>query len=108
MCLESKYLDTYRTCDASTIMMGNGFTSRVVGIGTVKMKMFDGVMRTLANVRHVPRLRKWLISMGVLDTLGCDVCVKNDTMSVVRGALILMKGEKVKNFFYVDWGACCR
>ena len=61
MCPERKYFDTYRACDASTVMMGNGSASRVVGIGTVKMKMFDGVVRTLTNVRHVPRLRRWLI-----------------------------------------------
>ena len=40
-----------------------------------------------------------LISLGVLDTLGCDVSVKNDTMKVVRGASTLMKSEKVKNLF---------
>ena len=99
MCPKRKYFDTYRACDASTVMMGNGSASRVVGIGTVKMKMFDGVVRTLANVRHVPRLRRGLISLGVLDTLGCDVFVKNGTMSAVRGASTLMKGEKVKNLF---------
>ena len=69
MCPERKYFDTYRACDA-TVMMGNGSASRVVGIGTMKMKMFDGVVRTFANVRHVPRLRRGLISLGVLDTLG--------------------------------------
>ena len=59
MCPKRKYFDIYKACDASTVMMGNGSTSRVVGIGTVKMKMFDSVIRTLANVRHVPRLRRW-------------------------------------------------
>ena len=78
MCPKRKYFNTYRACDASTIMIGNGSASRVVGISTVKMKMFDGVVRTVANVRHIPRLRRWLIFLGVLDTLGCVVFVKND------------------------------
>ena len=63
------------------------------------MKIFDDVVRTLANVRHVSRLRRCLISLGVLDTLGYNVSMKNDTRSAMRGALTLMKVEKVKNLF---------
>ena len=79
MCPERKYFDTYRACDASTVMMGNGSASRVVGIGIVKMKMFDGVVRILANAKHVPMLRRWLTFSESACTLGCDVSVKNCT-----------------------------
>ena len=58
ICSERKYFDTYRACDDSIVLMCNSSTSRVVRISTVKMKMFDGVVRTLANVRHAPRLRR--------------------------------------------------
>ena len=51
--------------------------------------MFDVVSRTLMNVRHVSMLRICLISLVVLNTLGCDISVKNDTMSIVRGALTI-------------------
>ena len=50
--------------------MGNDATCPVIGIGTVMIKMFDGVVRVLSNVRHVLDLRKNLISLGVLDDLG--------------------------------------
>lgn len=30
----------------------------------------DGVVRTLTNLRHVPKLRKSLISLGAVDTMG--------------------------------------
>jgi hypothetical protein len=33
----------------------------LVGVGTVRIKMYDGVVRT-CSVRHVPELRKNLIS----------------------------------------------
>ena len=38
-------------------------------------------------------------SLGVLDTLACNVYVKNGTLNIVKGASTLMKDEKVKNFF---------
>ena len=61
--------------------------------------MFDDVVRTVANVKHVSKLRRCLISLGVLDTLGCAVFVKNDTISVVRDASTIIKSQKVKNLF---------
>ena len=52
--------------------MGNDSNSKVIKIGIVKVKIFDGVVRALSNVKHVPKLRKSLISLGVLDNLGYD------------------------------------
>ena len=47
--------------------MGNNITCKVVGIGTVRIKMYDGVVRTLSDVRHVPDLKKifclWVYSI---------------------------------------------
>lgn len=42
----------------------------LVGIGTIRIKMFDGVVRALADVRHVPNLKRNLISLSTLDTKG--------------------------------------
>ena len=47
--------------------MGNDASCRVVGIGNIRVKMFNGVFRTLCDVRHVPNLRKNLISLELED-----------------------------------------
>ena len=44
--------------------MADDLSVKTTGIGTVKVKMFDGVVRTLVKVRHVPQLRRSLISLG--------------------------------------------
>ena len=31
---------------------------KVIGIGTVRIKMHDGIVRTLKDVRHAPDLKK--------------------------------------------------
>ena len=46
--------------------MGNDASCRVVEMGNIKVKMFDGVIRTLCDVKHVLELRKNLISLGTL------------------------------------------
>ncbi|GMN61559.1 hypothetical protein TIFTF001_030644 [Ficus carica] len=52
--------------------MADDSSAKSTGIGTVKVKMFDGVVRTLAN---------------------------SGFMEVKRGASVAMKGEKVKNLY---------
>ena len=44
--------------------MGNNAPCKVVGVGTVKIRMFDRAIRVLGNVRHVPEMRQNLISLG--------------------------------------------
>ena len=67
--------------------------------------MFDGVVRILTNVKYIPKLKRSLISLGVVDTLGYDFSIKkNGIMSINKGTLITMKGKKVKKKkLYFDW-----
>jgi hypothetical protein len=43
--------------------MINGAHCKIIGIGNIRVKMFDGVVRTLCDVRHVPDVEKNLISL---------------------------------------------
>ena len=61
------WFHTYRSINSSSIIMGKDASCKVVGIGNIKIKMFDGVVTTLCDVRHVPDLRKNLISLGTLN-----------------------------------------
>ena len=61
------WFNTYRLVNSGYVLMGNDVSCKVVGIGNIRIKMFDGVVRTLCDVRHVPDLRKNLISLGTLN-----------------------------------------
>ena len=47
--------------------MGNNAACKVIGIGSVRLKMSDGIIRELDNVRHIPELKRNLISLGMID-----------------------------------------
>jgi Mg2+/Co2+ transporter CorC len=81
--------------------MGNDMACKIVGIGTIKIKMHDGIVRTLTEVRHVSELKKNLISTGALDTIGCKIVQENGVLMVIRGALVMMKGIKVGNLYHL-------
>lgn len=66
----------------------------------MKIRMFDGVVRTLAEVRHIPGLRKNLISLGTLYSNGCEFKTGGGAMRVAKGALVIMKGSKVNGNIY--------
>lgn len=44
---------------------------KVIETGTIKIKMFNESGKILGSVRHVPKLRRNIISLGCLDYFGC-------------------------------------
>ncbi|VFQ71852.1 unnamed protein product [Cuscuta campestris] len=54
MCSIKEQFDTYQTCDGGAVKMANGARSKIAGVGTVQVRMFDGVVRTLTGVKHWP------------------------------------------------------
>ena len=82
------------------ILIGNDATCKVVGIGTVKIKMWDGVTCTLSDVRHVPALKKNFISLGTLDANGYVIQAEDGTMKVKKGSMVILRSTKSPNNLY--------
>ncbi|MCY6525143.1 GAG-pre-integrase domain-containing protein, partial [Actinobacillus pleuropneumoniae] len=59
----------------------------------------DNTVRTLTSVKHVPDLKKNLISLGVLDSNGYKFTGQEGILKVFKGALVVMKAEKVGNLY---------
>lgn len=68
-------------------------------MGNIRIKMYDSTVRTLTSVRHVLELKKKLISLGVLDSDGYKFIGQNGALKVSKGALVVMKAEKVRNLY---------
>ncbi|KAG8474295.1 hypothetical protein CXB51_034132 [Gossypium anomalum] len=64
------WFTTYKTVCEVVVLIGNNASCKIVGVGTIKVKTFDGVVRTLSEVRHVPELKRNLISLSTLDLKG--------------------------------------
>src|SRR3954464_2497412 len=92
---------TYQPCDGGTVLMGNNAECRVVGIGSIRMRMFDGEVRTVANVRHVTEVSRNLLSLGALEARGCRFASANGTLKVRKGSRMVLKGERIANLYQV-------
>jgi hypothetical protein len=64
-------------------------------MGKVKIKQRNGNQWLLKEVRHVPDLRKNLISTGQLASEGCISIFTDKMWKVIKGSLVIAKGEKV-------------
>lgn len=85
------------------VFLGNNISCRVTGIGTIRLKMHNGVERILSEVSYVPDLKRNLISLGTLDSCGYTFKSENGILKIQKIYLVVMKGFK-KNTLYILQG----
>lgn len=84
--------------------MGNIASYKVIDIGFIRLKLLDGTIRELHNVRHIPELKRNLIFLSMLvDKVGCVIKMVPSVLRVIKGSLVLMKGD-MSNGLYVLQG----
>ena len=76
LCPDKSFFHTYESVDGGRVLMGNNNICKIVGMGSVKIEMFDGSVKTICDVRHTPRLKRNLISLSMLDSMG--YCFKSE------------------------------
>ncbi|KAE8716517.1 hypothetical protein F3Y22_tig00110114pilonHSYRG00185 [Hibiscus syriacus] len=63
--------------------------------------MYDGTIKVVRDVRYVKGLKKNLLSYGLLDNNASKIETRKRIMKVFRGALVVMKGEKIAANLYM-------
>ena len=64
--------------------------------------MHDGIIRTLTDVRHIPDMRKNLISLSTLDGKGYKYSGGDGVLKVSKGSFIVMNGDlKSANLYHL-------
>ncbi|KAG8480706.1 hypothetical protein CXB51_025391 [Gossypium anomalum] len=99
------WFTTYETISEGVVLMGNNASCKIAGVGTIKVKMFDGVVRTLSDVRHVPELKRNLISLSTLDSKGYRYTAENGVLNICKGSIVVMKGQRKIAKLYILQGS---
>ncbi|KAG8490786.1 hypothetical protein CXB51_014006 [Gossypium anomalum] len=82
------WFTTYETVSEGVVLMGNNASCKIAGVGTIKVKMFDGVVRTLSDVRYVPELKRNLISLSTLDSKGYRYTAESGVLKISKGSTV--------------------
>ena len=66
--------------------MGNDVACKTQGIGSIRLKLHNGSIRVLTDVRYVSDLKKNLLSLGTLDSKGFRISIQDGVLKVVLGS----------------------
>lgn len=78
--------------NSGDVILGNNKTCKIRGIGNVRLKFHDSTELLLSDVRHVPELKRKLISLGAVDNIGCTFESGKEKLTVAKGSLVVMRG----------------
>ena len=102
MSLVKIYFSDYYEYDGGRVMMGNNAMCKVIGMGNIHLKLHDGTVRLIRQVRHVPDLKRNLISLGMLDQNGCSIKLECGDLRILNGLTLIMKGTKRNEVYVLD------
>ncbi|KAA0065687.1 retrovirus-related Pol polyprotein from transposon TNT 1-94 [Cucumis melo var. makuwa] len=83
------------------VYMGNDNACKIVGIGSVTLKFKDGTATFLRNMRHVPSLKRNLIFLGMLDSIGCEYKGSAGRFEILKDFKIVLFGTKINGLFLI-------
>ena len=95
------WFSTYKPMHKGVVLIGNNASCKVAGIRTIRIRMFDGVVRTLSDIKHVPNLKRNFISLSTLDAKGYKYTSEGGVLKMSKGALVVMKGHQKTAMLYV-------
>ncbi|KAL4580653.1 hypothetical protein LXL04_016853 [Taraxacum kok-saghyz] len=102
MCPNKEWFSSLDLKCHGVVLVGDDYSLEKEGVGTMKFKHHDGVTREFSNVWYVPKLKKNLISLGVLESGGHNYSSSNGIMKVKRGALVEMKAIREHNMYVLQ------
>jgi hypothetical protein len=102
MCSHRNWFISYQSVDEGVVFMGNGIPCKTIGVGSIRIIMFDGIVRELTDVIYVPKLKSNFISLGVLDSCGYKYTCQGGALTLSKGNLVVMKATKVDNPYKLE------
>jgi hypothetical protein len=94
-----KHFLDYFQGDFGQVHLGDDAPCKIVGMGKVRIRKNNGNQWSLKEVRHVPDVRKNLISTRNLASEGCISTFTNKVWKVTKGSQMIAKGEKVGTLY---------
>ena len=79
--------------------MGNNNECEIIGRGSVLLRLTKNKEVLLRDVRHVPKLKRNLISLGMLDDQGCTFTGEKETLKIEKEGRSVLIGKKIDGLY---------
>nr|KYP34487.1 Retrovirus-related Pol polyprotein from transposon TNT 1-94 [Cajanus cajan] len=97
----NELLTNYVSGRFGKVYLADGKPLNIVGKGDIAIRTSSGSHWTLKNVRHIPALKRNLISVGQLDDEGHETTFGDGAWKVKKGNLIVARGKKRGSLYMV-------
>ena len=94
-------LSNYVSGKFGKVYLADGKSLDIVGRGDIDIRTSSGARWTLHNVRHIPTLKRNLISIGQLDDEGHYTTFGDGAWKVMKGNLVIARGKKRGSLYMV-------
>ncbi|KAK1668096.1 hypothetical protein QYE76_056255 [Lolium multiflorum] len=106
ICCNKDWFSSYEFVQSEDVVrMGDNNPREITGIGSVQIKMHDGMTRLSTDVRHIPGMARNLISLSTLDVDGYKHSGSHGVLKVSKGYLVHMIGDMNSAKLYVLRGS---
>ena len=92
-------MENYVSGDFGKVHLADDETLKIVGKGDIILKLPNQTTWKLQGVRHVPGLRRNLISVGQLDGEGYCTTFSSHEWKITKGALVVARGKKTGTLY---------
>ena len=92
-------MENYVSGDFGKVHLADDETLKIVGKGDIRLKLPNQTTCKLQGVRHVPGLRRNLISVGQLDGEGYCTTFSGHEWKITKGALVVARGKKTGTLY---------
>ena len=90
VCKDRHWFKTYEASDDDAVLhMGNESTTPIVGRGLVVLELSSGKCLELRDVLHVPKTRKNLVSVSMLNRYGYKQVYESDRYVLSKGGMFV-------------------
>jgi hypothetical protein len=95
VCGDVSLLSSYQVGGTTSLLMGNGSHARVLGVGTVDLKLTSGKTVQLKKVQHVPTIKKNLVSRSLLCRDGFKLVFESSKCVLLKYGTFVGKGYDI-------------
>ncbi|KAH9657711.1 hypothetical protein KPL70_023190 [Citrus sinensis] len=104
LCPIKEWFTDFHNLKSGAVVMRNDQPCCTMRIRTIRLKMFDGMIRELKEVRFVPVLKKNLISVDALEAKGYNVTIEDGTIKFTHGVMVILQRVRRHNLYYLKGG----
>ena len=81
--------------DFGHVLLGDDEPCKIVGVGKVRIKLNNGNELLLKDVRHIPAMKRNMISTGQLGDNDCLSAFGKIWCKITKATLVIGKGDRI-------------